>query len=240
MSAKQVVNHPLFARLYSRVVVPSIAGRAATTCAAGSWPGCSGTVVEVGPGDGANFAHYPDEVERIVAVEPEPYLREKAASARRRAGGAARRGRPGLPVADGEADAVVFTLVLCSVDQARALAEARRVLRPGGELRFLEHVQAHEPGAARTVQRVLDATVWPRLFGGCHVARDTVAAIEEAGFTITELERFSFPEGARGPSARHRRSLGRARRWRESAASGNSAAVPPVSMVDGVSAPRPH
>ena len=111
-------------------------------------------------------------------------------------------------MADGEADAVVFTLVLCSVDQAAALAEARRVLRPGGELRFLEHVRAHEPGAVRGVQRVLDATVWPRLFGGCHLARDTAAAIEEAGFTVTELERLSFPEGpsTRPPSsaARHR------------------------------------
>ena len=75
------------------------------------------------------------------------------------------------------------------------------MLRPGGELRFLEHVRAHDPGAARQAQRVLDATVWPRLFGGCHLARDTVAAIEEAGFTITELERFSFPEHARGPSS---------------------------------------
>ena len=75
------------------------------------------------------------------------------------------------------------------------------MLRPGGELRFLEHVRAHEPGAGRRAQRVLDATVWPRLFGGCHVSRDTVAAIEGAGFTITELERFSIPEGSRGPSS---------------------------------------
>ena len=106
-----------------------------------------------------------------------------------------------LPVGDGEADAVVFSLVLCSVDQAAALAEARRVLRPGGEVRFLEHVRAHEPGFGRRVQRVLDATVWPRLFGGCHTSRDTVGAIEAAGFTVTELERFSIPDGARGPSS---------------------------------------
>ena len=81
------------------------------------------------------------------------------------------------------------------------VAEARRVLRPGGELRFLEHVQAHEPGAIRKVQRVLDATVWPRLFGGCHCGRDTAGAIAAAGFTMTELERLTFPEGSRGPEA---------------------------------------
>jgi ubiquinone/menaquinone biosynthesis C-methylase UbiE len=96
---------------------------------------------------------------------------------------------------------VVFSLVLCTVDQDAALAQARRVLRPGGELRFLEHVQTHEPGPMRRVQGVLDATVWPRLFGGCHTGRDTVAAIERAGFTVTELDRFTFPEGARGPEA---------------------------------------
>jgi hypothetical protein len=62
-------------------------------------------------------------------------------------------------------------------------------------------VQAHEPGAVRKLQRVLDATVWPRLFGGCHTGRDTARAIEEAGFTLTEIERFSFPEGARGPES---------------------------------------
>ena len=106
-----------------------------------------------------------------------------------------------LPLGDGEADAVVFTFVLCSVDQPAALAEARRVLRPGGELRFLEHVQAHDPGPVRSLQRALDATIWPRLFGGCHTGRDTAGAIERAGFTVTWIERFRFPEGSRGPEA---------------------------------------
>ena len=195
------VRHPLFARLYSRLVVPSITRQGGDDLRRRLVADLQGTVVEVGAGDGANFEHYPDEVNRIVAVEPEPYLREKASvhtdeRVELRDAVASR-----LPVGDGEADAVVFSLVLCSVDQAAALAEARRVLRPGGEVRFLEHVQAHEPGFSRRTQRVLDATVWPRLFGGCHVSRDTVAAIETAGFTVTELERFSFPEHARGPSS---------------------------------------
>lgn len=195
------VRHPLFARLYSRVVAPAIARQGGEELRAQLLEGLTGTVVEVGCGDGANFAHYPDEVTRIVAIEPEAYLRELA-SAHADERVQLRDALAGdLPVADHTADAVVFSLVLCSVDQPSALAEARRVLRPGGELRFVEHVQAPEPGAARRLQRVLDATIWPRLFGGCHVSRDTAGAIEAAGFTIAEIERFAFPENARGPSS---------------------------------------
>jgi ubiquinone/menaquinone biosynthesis C-methylase UbiE len=101
---------------------------------------------------------------------------------------------------DGAADAVVFCLVLCSVeDPAAALGEARRVLRSGGRLVLLEHVQAHRPGVTRRVQAGLDATVWPYLFGGYHVGRDTVATVERAGFVFDELDRFAFPEGSRAP-----------------------------------------
>jgi ubiquinone/menaquinone biosynthesis C-methylase UbiE len=195
------VHHPLLARIYSRFVVPTITKHGGEELRRRTLAGLKGTVVEVGAGDGANFTLYPDEVERIVAVEPEPFLRERATGHADERVELRDAVASSLPVADGEADAVVFTLVLCTVDQQAALAEARRVLRPGGVLHFLEHVQAHEPGPARRVQRVLDATVWPRLFGGCHVARDTAGAITDAGFTVTELERFAWPEGARGPQA---------------------------------------
>ena len=195
------VRHPLFARIYSHLVVPTMAKQGADDLRRRALAGLKGTVVDVGAGDGANFTLYPDEVERIVAVEPEPFLRERASGHADERVELRNAVASSLPVADGEADAVVFTLVLCTVDQEAALAEARRVLRPGGELRFLEHVQAHEPGTARRLQRVLDATVWPRLFGGCHVGRDTAGAIADAGFTVTELERFTWPEGARGPSS---------------------------------------
>lgn len=195
------VHHPWFARFYSRMVVPLSRRAGIDGLRQRNLAGLAGTVVEVGAGDGENFPHYPEGVERVVAVEPEPYLRERAAvradeRIELRSGTASR-----LPLGDGEADAVVFSLVLCTIDQAEALAEARRVLRPGGEVRFFEHVQSPRAGRMRRVQAALDATVWPRLFGGCHVGRDTAGAIEAAGFGIAELERFRFPEGSRGPAS---------------------------------------
>jgi len=96
-----------------------------------------------------------------------------------------------LPFAVGSFDAAVVSLVLCSVaDPRRALAEIRRVIKVGGELRFYEHVQAQEP-RLRRLQRLLDY-VWPYLAGGCHTSRDTVALIESAGFAMERCRRFSF------------------------------------------------
>lgn len=168
----------------------------------------SGVVVEVGVGDGGNLPHYPPAVTRVVAVEPEPRLR---AAARRVAAdldpmGARLTVVPGLaeelPVDTGSADAVVFTLVLCSVPDVRAtLAEAHRVLRPGGRLAYVEHVRASTPGWAR-VQRVLDATVWPHLAGGCRLSRDPREAVAEAGFTTTSFEEYLLPQGG-SPMAFH-------------------------------------
>jgi ubiquinone/menaquinone biosynthesis C-methylase UbiE len=104
----------------------------------------------------------------------------------------------------------VAALVLCSVPSPpAALAELHRVLRPGGEFRFLEHVAASGPGGLRTLQRVLDKTLWPPLMGGCHTGRDTAAAITRAGFRIASIEHFTFPAaGPQGPAGPH--ILGRA------------------------------
>ncbi|MBB1025021.1 MULTISPECIES: class I SAM-dependent methyltransferase [unclassified Dietzia] len=156
--------------------------------------GLSGTVVEVGAGSGVTFEHYPPQVTRVVAIEPDPHLR---AHARRYA---ARASVPvevvesvaeALPLADGEADAVVFGLVLCTVpDVPAALAEADRVLAPGGELRLFEHVRA-EGRLGRVADRI--APVWSRLGGGCRPNRDTGRALTEAGFDVTGLRTRTFP-----------------------------------------------
>jgi ubiquinone/menaquinone biosynthesis C-methylase UbiE len=104
-----------------------------------------------------------------------------------------------LPGADGEFDAAVASLVLCSVpDQATALAELRRVIRPGGELRFYEHVQA-DTQPTKTFLTLADKTLWPLMAGGCHPTRDTAAAIEAAGFDIVQCRRFRFSPGAPEP-----------------------------------------
>jgi ubiquinone/menaquinone biosynthesis C-methylase UbiE len=170
-------------------------------------------VIEVGAGNGLNFPYYPEGVTQVVAVEPEPHLRELAQDAARqapvnievRAGTA-----EALPAQDGEFDVSVASLVLCSVsDQAAALREIVRVLRPGGELRFYEHVVSNRPAIAR-IQRALDATIYPPLAGGCHCARDTHTAILNAGFTIDREDRIAFKPSPVTPSIPH--ILGAARR----------------------------
>jgi ubiquinone/menaquinone biosynthesis C-methylase UbiE len=199
-------SHPVFARVYAllseRMDRAGAAEHRHTILA-----GVSGRVIELGSGNGRMFAHYPPEVTKVVAVEPEPSMRALAVEAARSApvpvtvvDGLA----SALPAKDGEFDVAVTALVLCSVpDQMVALREIHRVLRPGGRLCFLEHVRAESPGMRR-LQRAADATLWPRLFGGCHTSRDTAAAITSAGFTIDELERFAFPEGPlAGPAATH-------------------------------------
>jgi ubiquinone/menaquinone biosynthesis C-methylase UbiE len=176
--------------------------------------GLSGSVLEVGAGSGVSFAHYPSSVAELIAIEPEPDLRARALQAAERApipvrvlDGVAER----IPLPDASVDAVVFAGVLCSVADPRdVLDEARRVLRPGGELRFYEHVIARS-ARLRGLQRLLDATIWPRLFGGCRTIRDTESTLAACGFAIEERERFSFrPTLLATPVAP--RILGRARR----------------------------
>ena len=190
------VHHPWFARLWVRIA-GAAEGHGAAEHRARLLAGVAGRVVEIGAGTGANFAHYPPAVVDVLAVEPERHLREIAVRAAERAAvpvavvdGLAER----LPAGDGAFDAAVVSLVLCSVgDQAAALAEVRRVLRPGGRMYFWEHVRDEGSGLAR-VQNALDRTVWPVIAGGCHTGRDTAAAIAAAGFTVERLDRFRFPD----------------------------------------------
>lgn len=212
MSGADTVHHPLFARVYARFS-HSAEARGQARHRKRLLEGLRGRVLEVGAGNGLNFVHYPAAVEEVVAVEPEDHLRSLAEKAAQRASvrvtvvdGTASR----LPVEDESCDAAVASLVLCTVpDQATALAELRRVLRPGGELRFYEHVVSDSARMAG-LQRAADATLWPHVAGGCHAARDTGGAIAAAGFVIEHKERFPFSPSALLPPVPH--ILGAARR----------------------------
>jgi ubiquinone/menaquinone biosynthesis C-methylase UbiE len=160
-------------------------------------------VLEIGPGTGVNLPYLQPGI-RWTGVEPNAYLREetRAEAARRGVDARVLTGVAGqLPLPDRSVDAVVATLVLCSVpDQDAALAEVRRALRPGGRFVFIEHVGAPRGTWLRRVQRLV-RPVW-RIFGdGCHLDRDTVAAIERAGFARVQVEQFRVPAGLVAPHA---------------------------------------
>ena len=192
------VHHPVFARLYARFS-PNVDARGGGEHRRELLDGLQGRVIELGAGGGLNFPYYPATVTEVVAVEPEDYLRARAREAAEAAvvrvtvvDAVADR----LPFPDGSFDAAVAALVLCSVpDQASALRELRRVLRPGGELRFYEHVRPNNPRTAAVWQRADDWNLYPRIAGGCHAARDTERAIREAGFSVERCRRFPFKGG---------------------------------------------
>jgi ubiquinone/menaquinone biosynthesis C-methylase UbiE len=138
-------------------------------------------------------------------VEPDDYLRGIACTKARIApvhvevltGTAAE-----IPAPDHSTDAVVVSLVLCSVpQQSAALAEIRRVLRPGGTLAFYEHVRSRSKFAAAVEDAVSPA--WQRMAGGCHPNRNTLEAIKEAGFTVVDNRRFSFAPARVAPALDH-------------------------------------
>jgi SAM-dependent methyltransferase len=188
------VNRPLFARIQARASATE-ERKGGAEYRRRLLAGLRGRVIEVGAGSGVNFAYYPSGVVEVVALEPEPNLRARAVAAARQApvpirviAGVAQR----LPLVDASMNAGVVAGLLCSLpDPALGLAELARVMRPNGELRFYEHVRAPGAGLAG-LQRLLDATVWPRVFGGCHPNRDTEATIAHAGFAIQTCDRFLF------------------------------------------------
>jgi ubiquinone/menaquinone biosynthesis C-methylase UbiE len=155
----------------------------------------TGRVLEIGAGTGANLPHYDGSVESLALTEPEsPMLRRLQRAAREQVPAAHLLRAPAedLPFEDDSFDTVVSTLVLCGVDdQPRALREARRVLRPGGRLLFLEHVRSDDPAFARFQDRIN----WlNRFVVGCDCNRPTLATIERSGFTVSRLEHTTMPK----------------------------------------------
>lgn len=182
-------GHRLFAAFYERVSIA--ADRKGNAARRARLVGdLRGQILEIGVGNGLNLAHY-RAVDRLTALEPDPYMRRRLAprvaavafpvavlpiSAEK------------LPFPDETLDAVVVSLVLCSVrDPERVLSEIHRVLKPGGELRFLEHVRG-----AGVLGYLRDAItpLWRRLGAGCHPNRNTEAMIRAAGFDLVEIERY--------------------------------------------------
>lgn len=182
------VDNPFFARVW--LVTSGHEPESVRRLRVENLAGLSGRVLEVGAGTGINFVHYPGAVSEVVALEPERKLAEVAREAAATAP---------VPVTVSTAtieefeagepfDAVVCSLVLCSVDDPdMVLRQLFSMLKPGGELRYLEHVAG--TGWRATLQRVADATIWPRLLGNCHTHRNTETAIADAGFTVAGSRR---------------------------------------------------
>ena len=185
----------LLAALYDRMMA-STERACLSQWRAGLLDGLDGVVLEVGAGTGVNLPHYPPGVTRLVASEPDPHMRrrlvEKVRAMEMHHVEVIDAGLEALPLADEQFDAVVCTLVLCSVpDPDVALAEIHRVLTPGGRLVFLEHVAARDRPARLRWQRRLEP-LWKRVAGGCHLTRRTAEAIARAGFTIPDITRESM------------------------------------------------
>ncbi|MUL66756.1 SAM-dependent methyltransferase [Mycobacterium sp. CBMA 234] len=192
--ADSMVDNPFFARMW--IAMSSRERRFMTKLRQENLAGLSGRVLEIGAGTGTNFAFYPDTVTEVVAVEPEVRLAPLAREAARKAP---------VPVtvrtetvenfdSDDVFDAVVCSLVLCSVDDPESvLRQMYSRLKPGGELRYFEHVASE--GVRGRAQRFLDSTFWPKISGNCHAHRETEQSIVGAGFEVADARRIMMLPG---------------------------------------------
>ncbi len=159
-----------------------------------------GDVLEVGFGTGLNLPHYPAAVRRLVGLDPlralERRIAKRVAAARFPVERVALSADQRIPFPDASFDCVVTTFTLCSIPDVRAaLAEMRRVLRPGGVYLFLEHGRSDDPKVARRQERF--EPIQRRIAGGCHLARPIDRLVREAGFEMDRLERFVQPRAPR-------------------------------------------
>jgi SAM-dependent methyltransferase len=188
VSEPDTVDNPFFARMWSKMSTRE--PESIRKLRRENLVGLTGRVLEVGAGTGTNFEFYPSTVSEVVAIEPERRLAVIARQAAERAAVPITLATDTVEEFDaGEPfDAVVCSLVLCSVgDPDNVLQQLFSTLRPGGELRYLEHVAS--TGMRAGVQRLADATVWPRLLGNCHTHRDTEQSIVDAGFEVRDARR---------------------------------------------------
>jgi ubiquinone/menaquinone biosynthesis C-methylase UbiE len=177
-----VMNQRVFRKLRHEVLAPA-----------------TGRVLEIGFGTGINLPHYPQGTRRIVGVDSNPGM---ARLARRRADASHievehhQLSAEALPFDAGSFDTVVSTFTLCSIpDLQRALAEVRRVLKPGGEFLYLEHGLSPDEAVARWQRRI--NPMWKTVGDGCHLDRDPTAELGRAGFVIDRVRNFYLPHGAK-------------------------------------------
>ncbi|MEY2909313.1 MAG: hypothetical protein RLZZ602_1836 [Pseudomonadota bacterium] len=186
---------------YDRFVLPRL-----VTCACGTKPilkqrqkvvpRARGTILEIGLGAGHNIPHYDHTgVDKVIGVDPcevswqlaQPRVQAAPFEVQFLAGSA-----EDIPLDDHSMDSVLLTFSLCTIpDPAAALAEARRVLKPGGQLLFCEHGKAPDASVAKWQDRV--NPIWRRLFGGCNLNRDIPAMIDKAGFAVDDLQQMYLP-----------------------------------------------
>jgi ubiquinone/menaquinone biosynthesis C-methylase UbiE len=199
-----VIGGHLVSRVWNDHLLPRLTALSCSDRATARWreqalAGVSGDVLEVGFANGTNLLHYPASVRRVYAVEPSDVAWRKAGRRIRAFGRPVERvGLDGavLPLPDGSVDAVVSAYTMCTIPELEAaLAEMRRVLRPGGALHFVEHGLSPDQEVADRQRRWTPR--WSRIAGGCHLDRDIPAMVERAGFNLSELETLYMP----GPRA---------------------------------------
>ncbi|HWA53120.1 MAG TPA: class I SAM-dependent methyltransferase [Solirubrobacterales bacterium] len=156
----------------------------------------TGRTIDIGAGTGANLSLFPSAVSELVLAEPDPHMLSRLRARLDTAPPGTevvQAGAEALPFEDASFDTAVFTLVLCTVpNPSAALAEAARVLKPGGRLLFVEHVRAEDPGLARWQDRL--ERPWHFLGDGCHCNRDTARAIEAGPFEQLRIEHGEMPK----------------------------------------------